>query len=148
MAQGASAPVPAADRRPRVSSSTTLVAGVATLLLAMGVGVLIGQNGTDNGKPQAAAPAQVITVAGGPGAGATGGATASTGPTAGRAKALAHFKAPKVVVTKRVVQAAAAAASKVTGGTSGQGNNTVAVGQPASGPGSQNGHFTGNFFGP
>ena len=39
-------------------AGATLIAGVATLLLAMGVGVLIGQNGTssNNGKQVASRP--------------------------------------------------------------------------------------------
>ncbi len=57
-------------------NTVTVIAGVGVLLLAMGVGVLIGRAG--NSKP-AAAPAQVISVAQ-PGASTTG-AAATTTPT-------------------------------------------------------------------
>src|ERR1700693_5697303 len=36
------APAPASRRYPRMSSASTLITGVATLLIALGVGVLIG----------------------------------------------------------------------------------------------------------
>ena len=58
-------------------NTVTVIAGVGVLLLAMGVGVLIGRSG-GNSKP-AAAPPQVISVSQ-PGA-ATGGATTPTTPT-------------------------------------------------------------------
>jgi hypothetical protein len=52
-----------------------VIAGVGVLLLAMGVGVLIGRSG--NSK-QSAAPAQVISVAAAPAAGASTAASPST----------------------------------------------------------------------
>jgi hypothetical protein len=55
---------PAPDRRPFMSANASLVAGVATLILAIGVGVLIGRSG-DAGSSNAAAPdPQVISVCG------------------------------------------------------------------------------------
>lgn len=58
---------PAAGRAKLDQRNTvTVIAGVGVLLLAMGVGVLIGRSG---GSRQAAAPAQVITVASGQAAG-------------------------------------------------------------------------------
>lgn len=70
--QSAAAPAPPADRRPLMSANASLVAGVATLVLAIGVGVLIGRSG-DSGSSNAAAPApQIIRVGG------EEGATAST----------------------------------------------------------------------
>ena len=63
-------------RRPAtVSSGTTLVAGVGVLLLAIGLGVLIGRIGNNKSAPTRAAAPQVITVQGG------GGGVASTTPT-------------------------------------------------------------------
>jgi len=53
------------DRRPIISANASLVAGVATLVLAIGVGVLIGRSG-DGGASNAAGPApQIIRVGGG-----------------------------------------------------------------------------------
>jgi hypothetical protein len=64
-AESAAVVAPAPDRRPFMSANASLVAGVATLILAIGVGVLIGRSG-DNGSSNAAAPApQVIKVGGG-----------------------------------------------------------------------------------
>jgi hypothetical protein len=72
--QSAAAPAPPPDRRPFMSANASLVAGVATLVLAIGVGVLIGRSG-DSGSSSAAAPApQIIRVGGG-----EGGEVASTG---------------------------------------------------------------------
>lgn len=58
-------------------NTVTVIAGVGVLLLAMGVGVLIGRSG--NSKP-AAAPAPVISVAQ-PGASTTGAASIPTTTT-------------------------------------------------------------------
>lgn len=64
-AETAVAAAPPPDRRPFMSANASLVAGVATLILAIGVGVLIGRSG-DGGSSNAAAPApQVIKVGGG-----------------------------------------------------------------------------------
>jgi hypothetical protein len=71
---GAPPAVEAAQR----SSALTVIAGVGVLLLAMGVGVLIGRSGASK---QSTAPAQVITVAAAPSA-ATG---ATTTPAASEA---------------------------------------------------------------
>lgn len=75
--QSAPAPTePPADRRPFMSANASLVAGVATLVLAIGVGVLIGRSG-DNGSSDAAnAAPQIIRVGGG-----EGGEVAATGKT-------------------------------------------------------------------
>ena len=73
----AGAPPAHPDRRPFMSANASLVAGVATLVLAIGVGVLIGRSG--GGSTNAAAPApQIIRVGGG-----EGGATASAGKAEG-----------------------------------------------------------------
>lgn len=62
----AQASSPSPKQRRRLSPNAALIAGVGTLLLAMGVGVLIGHSGNQSGATSAAAP-QVITVhSGGP----------------------------------------------------------------------------------
>jgi hypothetical protein len=59
------APPPPGERKPRLSANASLIAGIATLVLAIGVGVLIGRSG-ENGTTSAATPApQVIKVGGG-----------------------------------------------------------------------------------
>jgi hypothetical protein len=57
---------PARDQRPLMSANASLVAGVATLVLAIGVGVLIGRSG-DHGSSNVAAQPQIIKVGGGGG---------------------------------------------------------------------------------
>jgi len=51
------------------NSTMTVFAGVGVLLLAMGVGVLIGRSGSPSSPKQSAAPAQVISVSSTPAAG-------------------------------------------------------------------------------
>jgi hypothetical protein len=67
---GGSPPPPpsSSGSSPRMNANAALIAGVATLVLAIGVGFLIGRSGHDNSAPAAAAP-QVIKVEGGGGGG-------------------------------------------------------------------------------
>jgi hypothetical protein len=131
--------------RPGGSGGATLVAGIATLLLAMGVGVEIGHSGSTTTTTRQAAAPEVITVAG-DGSGGTG-TTASTANTKS-SKKTKRSKSRKV--TKVVVQKADDAASKALG-TSAKNlvnNPTVQQGQSCTGgAGCQGGKFTGNFFG-
>lgn len=60
----ATPPVPP-DRRPFMSANASIVAGVATLILAIGVGVLIGRSGDSGATNAANAAPQVIRVGGG-----------------------------------------------------------------------------------
>jgi hypothetical protein len=53
---------------PRMNANAALIAGVATLVLAIGVGFLIGRSGHES-TPQAAAPIKVIEVGGNGGGG-------------------------------------------------------------------------------
>jgi hypothetical protein len=138
VAQPAAAPALAREPRgPRLSHNAALIAGVGTLLLAMGVGVLIGRSGEKSPSNASAAP-QVITVG--------GGGTANTAAAAG-AKA---GKAAKAKSTGKKASAAQAqkAADKIKG-TSLKlpKKSVVTVGSPGTGPGYQHGKFTGNFFG-
>lgn len=78
---GAGTPPPPPSSTPsgsgnRWNANAALIAGVATLVLAIGVGFLIGRSGHENGSQAAAAP-QVIKVEGGGG----GGETAAAAPT-------------------------------------------------------------------
>lgn len=143
-APGADPPVP--PRRTRFSSGSTLVAGVATLLIALGVGVLIGHD--SNSTPVRAAAPQVITVGGGAGTGASAGTSSGlTGSTASKGKG-GKLKVTHVTITAKTAKAATAAASKVLGSSNNLSQNaTQTVGGACSGgAGCQNGKFTGNFF--
>jgi hypothetical protein len=61
----------------RWNANAALIAGVATLVLAIGVGFLIGRSGHENGS-QAAAPPQVIKVEGNGGGGGESEAAATS----------------------------------------------------------------------
>jgi hypothetical protein len=148
----ASAPAgPPAPHQSRFSPGATLIAGVATLLLALGVGFLIG-DGVNKGSGKA--PAQEILTVGNSGSGAgasttTASTTASSSAATG-AKHTSKGKAPKTVVVHlnaNTEQKAAKAASQVIGSGAPK-NPTVQQGQSCSSgqAGCQNGKFTGNFF--
>lgn len=78
-ATAAPPPSPPRQRFFASSSGTTLVAGVATLVLAIGVGVLIGQSGDGGSQPVASqAPIVVKTEGGGGGSGEAEGGEAAT----------------------------------------------------------------------
>lgn len=137
-------PIPP-PHRSGFSSGTTIVAGVATLLVAMGVGVLIGVN-SNNGSGRTPAP-QVVTVNGG-GAANTTASTPTSTPTASSGKAAKAAKPAVVHVTAQAAKAATAAAGKVLGSTHNLSNNVSQSvgGSCTGGAGCQNGKFTGNFF--
>lgn len=65
----AAPPPPPREARGGISNNTALVAGVATLVLAIGVGVLIGRSGDSGSQPVANTTPQVIKVEGGGGGG-------------------------------------------------------------------------------
>ena len=122
-------------RRFRPSASSTLIAGIGTLLLAMAVGVLIGRSSdhsAGSGKPV------VVTVGG---AGAASGGTAATAAAAGGTAAAAGGGG------KKGGKAKTKNASSGGGKAKAPPAKVVTVGSPGKGPGYQNGKFTGNFFG-
>jgi hypothetical protein len=135
-AQPPAAPVHA--RRPLLSINATLIAGIGTLLLAMGIGVLIGRAGLSASKTPAvqllAAPGAAGSTAAGASTGASGSEAvpgASTSTTGAVAKAGGSSATPKPAPKKSRPPAPKA----------------VKVGAKGSGPGYQKGKFTGNFFG-
>jgi hypothetical protein len=137
----ATAPAPRESRMPRLSHNAALIAGVGTLLLALGVGVLIGRSGEKTSSSAAGTP-QVITVGG---AGGTGAAAAGAASAAKNGKGA---KASKSTGKKATAAQAQQAADKIKGTDLKLPKKAVVkVGQPGHGPGYQNGKFTGNFFG-
>jgi hypothetical protein len=135
-------------RHARFSSAATLVAGVATLLIAMGVGVLIGHYSAGGSTGNTRTPAaQIIRLGGGAAASTTAASTPTTAASTPARSAKVH-KTTVVHVSAKTAKAANAAASKVLGsGGSISHNVTQQVGQSCSGgAGCQNGKFTGNFF--
>ena len=128
-------------RRPR-SLDATLIAGVGTLLLALGIGVLIGRS--SNGTSSKSARVQVVSVAGG-GSGASTGTT-GTGASASTSGAVSSTPTTKAATSHANAKVSAALAAKKA--AAGPPPKVVTIGSPGHGPGYQNGHFTGNFFGP
>lgn len=139
LAQRAATPSPEPrPQRRRPSVNATLIAGVGTLLLALGIGVLIGRLGDSSTTKSPAV--QVVTVAGG-GAGATTGA-AGTG-----AESQTSTTAAGAAKTGAAATGAAAAAKAKAAKPAVPVTKVVKIGSKGSGPGYQHGHFTGNFFG-
>jgi hypothetical protein len=122
--------------RTRSSVNSTFIAGIGTLLLAMGVGVLIGRSGAGTAVKSAGPAVQVVTIPSGAGALAP-----SAGPQTSQSAA----------PTTKSGGVAGAGATKPTGAAAKKATpapeKTVTVGTPGKGPGYQKGHFTGNFFG-
>jgi hypothetical protein len=151
LAQSSAEPVAAPPanrppRTPRATSGATLIAGVGTLLLAMGVGVLIGLHGSSGST---APSTRVITVNSGPSSATV--ATATTGAAAaptGASRSSTRRSSAKHAKATKAVPASNSGAAKVLGGSA---KNlppaTVTVGASGSGAGYQGGKFTGNFFG-
>jgi hypothetical protein len=134
---------PVAARRPRMSPSTALIAGVCTLLLAMGVGVLIGRSGSNDQAATSAPAVQVVSVPGAaaPPADATA-ASAATAAAAGaaatKASKSASGAAPAAKQSSSTAKPAAAAKKPP---------KVVKLGDKCTGKGCTNGKFTGDFFG-
>jgi len=138
-----------------MSSGATLVAGVGVLLLAIGLGVLIGHLGKNSATPKAGASApEVITVQGGGGASTAPASTAST-PTgapkhvnSGSLTKKGQAKLKATTASKTVQKKAVQAAGKVLGSSNNLAPPTVTTGGKCSNgqAGCQGGKFTGNFF--
>lgn len=138
-------------RRPStVSSGTTLVAGVGVLLLAIGLGVLIGRLGHNNNTQARTPAAQVITVQGGVGGGvATTPTTSTTVHVSKKSKSKLDAAAKATAPPSAAVQKkATAAAAKVLGNSKNLPPPTSTVGQKCTTnqSGCSGGKFSGNFF--
>jgi hypothetical protein len=140
-------PQPPKKKRSGISPNAALIAGVGTLLLALGIGVLIGRSGTHEVAQMAAAP-QVIKVGGGGGGGEA--ATASKGKaTTGGGAANAKTKKQKAAALKEAEAHPAAEEVLKPAGDVKLAPSTVKPGDKceAGAAGCENGEFTGNFFG-
>jgi hypothetical protein len=148
--ESARAASPRPPRRPRTSAGFNLIAGVATLLLAMGVGVLIGHNSSSAGSKVASNPTIIrldTNAASTPATTSAGTATQASHSSA-KSKGAKSAKAA-TAKTKVVVQQAAVAAQKVVGGNAAVAPATATTGSSctAGTAGCQNGKLTGNYFG-
>jgi hypothetical protein len=118
--------------RSRLSPSATLIAGIATLLLALGVGVLIGRSSNGSQSHAATAAPYVVTVNGGAASTGTGAATGTTSSTA----------TPATSATGKSTSSKAAKSTKKAA------PKVVKVGSKGTGKGYNKEHkFTGEFFG-
>jgi hypothetical protein len=143
-------PPPPSEHRPRMSANASLIAGIATLVLAIGVGVLIGRSGDSGSAPVANTP-QVIKVEGGAGANTSEGTAAdSKTPSIGGDKTGAKKKKP--VTSSEAEKAGEEAQDEVL-----KTNPNVNLAPPTQKIGgecekgtagcSDNGKFEGEFFG-
>jgi hypothetical protein len=149
-ADPASAPPPAApEKRSRMSANASLIAGVATLVLAIGVGVMIGQAG-ESGSSIAAAPAPQIIKVGGGGGEAVATDAASGGEQAGAkgGKAKRAKASPEKAIDSSGTSEAAAEVLKPAGDVKLPPPTVQKGGKCESGAaGCEGGEFTGDFFG-
>ncbi len=139
-------PAPAVSRKAsRVSSGTALLAGLATLLLALGVGVLIGHSGSSSGRQPVNVKITDSGVGGLPAAGSTVSGSTARGSSKHKASAKAPSKpvATKIVAPKKLQKAVALAKKHVI---SNAGQNVIGGKCAAGTSGCQNGKNTGNFF--
>lgn len=144
-----SSPAPQRQRS-RFSPSATLVGGIGTLLLAMGVGVLIGHSGSNGSSVVAGKPSvQVIKV---PGAGAAIASAPTRGVTTGKsakAKTVSHGASAKKASASAAGGGSGGGAANVLHPTQPLPPSTVQVGGACHGEaaGCSGGKFTGEFFG-
>jgi hypothetical protein len=141
--QEASAPPP--RKRHRLSANAAAIAGVGTLILAMGVGVLIGRSGNHGSSSKN--PVQVIRVNGGSGTTGAQGATKTTASTSNAKSAATKSKKSANKSSKQTSNPGAAVAGGKDAAKQHLPPATVKVGQKGHGRGYKNGKFTGDFFG-
>jgi hypothetical protein len=153
----APAPSGGGPRRSTWTPSATLLAGIATLLLALGVGVLIGEAGSSTPKNNGIH----VTVNGGGGGGTSSAgntgtssstpASSSTGSTTGSSKTKSKTKSTKTSSAAAKAKAKAITPPASSGVPSSVTKTpTVKPGGSCTGgqsTGCQNGKETGNFFG-
>lgn len=141
-------------RRPAMSVNTTLIAGIGTLMLAMGTGVLIGRSATSASGNTGGV--QVLTVPSSGGTAPSGGTGAAGTTSAGESESSTHTsesgeakaKAGKGGGSKSKSAKSSASASKSTPSKLPKPEKTVVkIGSKGKGPGYQKGEFTGHFFG-
>ena len=145
----------APNRSTRWPPAATLIAGVATLLVAVGLGILIGHDSSKT-VPSGSGKAPIVNLYGNGSSGSSAGSSTGASTTASsnstsskstKATKSSTKAAPKV--SAAAAQKSAAAASKVLGASSKNAPPpTVQQGQACThGAGCQGGKFTGNFFG-
>lgn len=148
MREGAQRAAPAAEQpgqsqsRWRMTPNSTLIAGIGTLLLAMGVGVLIGHLGQSSSPAHTSTP--IVTI---PSTGVPGTATTATTPTPTTSTGASSTGSKSSAAAAAAAAKSTQTGAKPTKAAAPPANPTVTVGQKGSGKGYQHGHFTGHFFG-
>jgi hypothetical protein len=145
IAQPANMPLPTPKKKKRtgVSPNAALIAGVGTLLLALGIGVLIGRSGHQEVAQTAAAP-QVIKVGGG---GEEASSEAKAGTTGGSKANLKTSKQKETALKAAEKHPAAEEVLKPAAGVKLPPANVQPGDKCESGAaGCEGGKFTGNFF--
>jgi hypothetical protein len=144
-------PPPPSERKPQgITANAALIAGIGTLVLAIGVGVLIGRSG-DNGSATAAnAAPQIIKVGGG--GGEEEAAASSTGESTGAKSKKSSGKAKKVSPKKeaQAEKEGEEAADEVLHSKVDKVKSGAQLGEdcdPSEVGCSKNGKFEGEFFG-
>jgi hypothetical protein len=155
-------PASSGGSSPRMNANAALIAGVATLVLAIGVGFLIGRSGHDANNAAAEAPIKVIEVGGGGGGGeeATAAAEESTESATGNGKSKSgnsssknakNKKKPSEVKegSKEEEEIAAEKTAETLHAEGPLAKPTAKVGETCEKgtPGCEGEEFTGNFFG-
>lgn len=140
-------PPPPRKSRKGISPNAALITGVATLLLALGIGVLIGKSGNDTVASAPEAP-RVITVNGGGGGEEAATASNAKTTTGGSGKAPKSKQAKAKALKEAEAHPAAEEVLKPAGDVK-LPPATVEPGDKceAGAAGCEGGEFNGNFFG-
>ncbi|MET0559315.1 MAG: hypothetical protein ABW065_11665 [Solirubrobacterales bacterium] len=150
--QSQQAPPPPPPRKKRsggISPNAALITGIGVLLLALGLGVLIGRSGNSGTTASAPQTPQVITVNGG-GAGGEGASASSesSDSTTGSGKALKSKQEKAAKAKEAETQAGAESVLKPEGDVKLPPAKVQPGGKCESGTaGCDGGEFTGEFFG-
>jgi hypothetical protein len=147
LATAGATPAPA-ERRSRMTANASLIAGVATLVLAIGVGVMIGQSGEGGGSVASAPAPQIIKVGGGGEEAAAASASSGGEEIGGKGGKGKKAKAPEKAVDSSGTSEAAAEVLKPAGDVKLPPPTVQKGGKCESGAaGCEGGEFTGDFFG-
>jgi hypothetical protein len=145
--RSAAPPPPPRERGPRMSANASLIAGIATLVLAIGVGVLIGRSGGQGSAPVAASAPQIIKVGGDSGEETATAGTAGKGSAAKGGKSKKP-KSPAKAIDSSGTSEAAAEILKPAGDVKLPPPTVQPGGKCENGAaGCKGGKFTGEFFG-
>lgn len=139
-------PPPPKKKRSGISPNAALIAGIGTLLLALGIGVLIGRSGNNEvAAPAQQAPIVIHSGGGGEEATASTGKSTTGGGSASKAKT---EKQKEAALKEAEAHPAAEEVLKPTAGVKLPPAKVQPGGKCESGTaGCENGKFSGNFFG-